>query len=210
MRFQEIVSGYMRSPYFPVDFAELPSERLLTSIGDGTRLVWTPEATGPVIWNQPVSPPPDSLWVDVLYSRFHPREGSLIYRVSAGNRSLVFATDIEISVFEDRPVSQAEQRYLRFIQGVDVLVHDAQYSEDHYTGIEAAPTRGYGHSTPVMAARVARKAGVERLILFHHDPSYADTDIHRLEQAARQVFPATTAAREGTEIFLDAPIARQI
>jgi ribonuclease BN (tRNA processing enzyme) len=210
MRFEEIVSGYMRSPYFPVDFAELPSERILTSIGDSTRLVWTPDATGPVIWNQPASPPPDSLWVDVLYSQFHPREGSLIYRVSAGNRSLAFATDIEISVFEDHLANQAEQRYLRFIQGVDVLVHDAQYSEDDYTGVEAAPTRGYGHSTPVMAARVARKAGVERLILFHHDPGYADADIHRLEQAARQVFPATTAAREGAEIFLDASVARQI
>jgi ribonuclease BN (tRNA processing enzyme) len=210
MRFEEIVSGYMRSPYFPVNFAELPSERILTSIGDGTRLVWTPGATGPMIWNQPISPPSDSLCVDVLYSQFHPREGSLIYRVSAGNRSLAFATDIEISVFEDHPTNQAEQRYLRFIQGVDVLVHDAQYSEDDYTGVEATPTRGYGHSTPVMAARVARKAGVERLILFHHDPGYADADIHRLEESARQVFPATTSAREGAEIFLDASIARQI
>jgi hypothetical protein len=210
MRFEEIVSGYMRSPYFPVDFTELPSERILTSIGDGARLVWMPDATGPVIWNKPVSPPPDSLWVDVLYSQFHPREGSLIYRVTAGNRSLAFATDIEIMVFEDKQTSQAEQRYLRFIQGVDVLVHDAQYSEDEYVGVEVAPTRGYGHSTPVMAANVAHKAGVERLVLFHHDPGYADADINRLELSARQIFPATIAAREGAEIFLDASMARQI
>jgi|GEM_PF-33180 phosphoribosyl 1,2-cyclic phosphodiesterase len=209
MRFEEIVAGYMRSPYFPVDFRELPSERRLTSIGDGTRLVWMAEANGPVVWDEAVTPPPDSLVVDVLHSRLHPREGTLVYRISAGGQTMVFATDIEIVEIEEQG-GEAEQRYLRFIHGVDVLVHDAQYSEDDYAGVETAPTRGFGHSTPVMAARVARKASVGRLILFHHDPGYADADIFALEQAARQVFPATVAAREGGEIFLDAPLARQI
>jgi len=209
MRFQDIIAGYMRSPYFPVDFWELPSQRFLTSIGDGMRLVWAPDANGPVIWDNAGSPPQSSLLVDVLHSQLHPREGTLIYRVTADRQSLAFATDIEISALEEQ-CGQAEQRYLSFIQGVDVLVHDAQYNEDDYAGVRAAPTRGYGHSTSIMAARVARQAGVGRLILFHHDPNYADADIYQLEQAARQVFPLTVAAREGAEIFLDAPIARQI
>ncbi|MGO8947027.1 MAG: MBL fold metallo-hydrolase [Ktedonobacterales bacterium] len=211
MRFEDIIAAYMRSPYFPVDFRDLPSQRSLTSIGDGMRLIWMPDAARPTLWEQAATPPPEgSLLVDVLYSKFHPREGTLIYRVTADSRSLVFATDVEIGALEDDWGNQARQRYLHFIQGADVLVHDAQYSEEDYTGVDMAPTRGYGHSTPVMAARVARKAAVERLILFHHDPGYTDADIHLLEQAARQVFPATTAAREGTEIFLDASIVSQI
>ena len=210
MSFRDIVAGYMRSPYFPVDFGELPSQRTLTSIGDGMRLVWMPEAEGPAIWEQSATPPEGSLAVDVLYSKFHPRGGSLIYRVIAGSRSLVFATDIEIVAPGEESENQALQSYLHFIRGADVLVHDAQYSEEDYTGVEGAPTRGYGHSTALMAARVAQKAGVERLILFHHHPSYPDADIHLLEEAAREVFPATTAAREGAEIFLDASMARQI
>jgi ribonuclease BN (tRNA processing enzyme) len=210
MRFEEIIAGYMRSPYFPIDFSELPSQRILTSIGDGARLVWLPEARDPIIWSHGGPLPAGSLVVDAFHSQFHPREGTLIYRISAGGRSIAFATDVEFETSEERPASQAKQRYLRFIQEVDVLIHDAQYSEDDYSGAEAAPTRGFGHSTSLMAAQVARKARVGQLILFHHDPGYADSDIHLLEQAARQVFPATTAAREGIEIFLDAPMAGQI
>jgi ribonuclease BN (tRNA processing enzyme) len=210
MRFEEIIAGYMRSPYFPVDFRELPSQRLLTSIGDNARLIWSPEAHDPIIRDQTATAPLGSLVIDTLHSEFHPREGTLLYRIKVEGQSLAFATDIEFMAGEDRRYNQAEQRYLSFIRGVDVLVHDAQYSENDYTGAVAAPTRGYGHSTPIMAARVARAAGVGRLILFHHDPSYSDVDLQLLEQEARQVFPATTAAREGAEILLDAPIDRQI
>jgi len=209
MRFQEIIAGYMRSPYFPIDFWELPSQRILTSIGDGARLVWLPDARDPVIWSHEGPVPAGSLVVDAFHSQFHPREGTLIYRISAGGRSVAFATDVEFETGEERPDNQAKQRYLRFIQGVDVLIHDAQYSEGDYSGAEA-PTRGFGHSTSLMAAHVACKAEVGKLILFHHDPGYADSDIHLLEQEARQIFPATTAAREGTEILLDAPGAGQI
>ena len=210
LSFGDIIARYMRSPYFPVDFRELPSERVLMGIEDGMRLVWTAEAEGPTIWAESSPPPAGSLVVDVLYSKFHPRAGTLIYRVTAEGRSLVFATDIEIVARDAEWQNPAEQGFLRFIQGADVLVHDAQYSEDDYAGVNAAPTRGYGHSTPLMAARVAQKAAVQRLILFHHDPGYADAEIHLLEQEARHIFPATAAAREGTEIFLDAPLARQI
>jgi len=209
MRFQEIIAGYMRSPYFPIDFWELPSQRILTSIGDGARLVWLPDARDPVIWSHEGPVPAGSLVVDAFHSQFHPREGTLIYRISAGGRSVAFATDVEFETGEERPDNQAKQRYLRFIQGVDVLIHDAQYSEGDYSGAEA-PTRGFGHSTSLMAAHVACKAEVGKLILFHHDPGYADSDIHLLEQEARQIFPATTAAREGAEIFLDASRAGHI
>jgi ribonuclease BN (tRNA processing enzyme) len=206
MQFEEIIAGYMRSPYFPVDFRELPSRRLLTSIDDGAHLVWLPDAQGPFSKDKSDTTPLRSLIVDALHSEFHPREGTLIYRIRAGGRSLAFATDIEFLTGEQIQHNPAEQRYLSFIRGVDVLVHDAQYSEDDYAGAAAAPTRGYGHSTSIMAARVAKAASVGRLILFHHDPGYTDTDIQLLEQKARQIFPATVAAREGAEILLDAPI----
>lgn len=198
MRFGEIIAGYMRSPYFPVDFRELPSRRRLRSIRDGARLVWAADADGPVVWKPRRAAPHDALVVDVLHSRLHPRDGTLVYRVSAGGASLVFATDVEIGANG----SAAEQRLVRFASGADILIHDAQYSEDDYDGVISH--RGFGHSTPTMAARVARAAGVRELILFHHDPGYDDTDVDALEQAARGAFPAVRAAREGLEICLDA------
>lgn len=204
LRFEEIISGYMRSPYFPVDFNELPSHRHLRSIGDGTRLVWLEDGVGPTAWESALPPQNDALTVEVLHARMHPREGTLMYRVSAGGRSLVFATDVEVGERGEEGV----QRFIRFARGADVLVHDAQYSEDDYAG--PSPHRGYGHSTPSMAARVAQAAEVGQLVLFHHDPAYADAEIAALERDARQLFPETVAAREGSEILLDADIHRHV
>lgn len=204
MRFADIVAGYMRSPYFPVDFRELPSRRTLRSIGDGARLVWTPEASGPVAWRAGRSVPVDALVLDVLHSRLHPRDGILVYRASAGGKSLVFATDVEIG----EGGSGAEQRLVRFATGTDVLIHDAQYREDDYDG--AVSHRGFGHSTPLMAARVARAAGAGRLVLFHHDPSYADADVDAVEDTAIASFPSVIAAREGLEICLDGSPPHQV
>lgn len=204
MTFENIIAGYMRAPYFPVDFRDLPSRRRLTSVGDGVRLVWLPEATGPALATTATPTPPDALTVDVLYSIRHPRDGTLMYRISGGGRSLVFATDVEVGVGG----VAAEQRFLRFARSATVLVHDAQYSEDDYSGPDSH--RGFGHSTPAMAARMARAAHVEQLVLFHHDPSYADSDVRALERDARRVFPNVMTAREGLEISLDGETASHV
>lgn len=204
LRFEEILAGYMRSPYFPVDFHDLPSHRHLRSIGDGTVLTWPGGGTGPAVWESIAHPAHDVLAVEVQHARMHPREGTLMYRVRAGGRSLVFATDVEVGERGEESV----QRFIRFARGADVLVHDAQYSEDDYAG--SSPHRGYGHSTPRMAARVAQAAEVGRLVLFHHDPAYADADITALERDARRLFPETVAAREGSEILLDADSERHV
>lgn len=196
LRFEEIVAGYMRSPYFPVDFRDLPSRRQLTSIGDGARLVWPADGSPPAL-GRPGQPAPEgALVVDVMHSTLHPREGTLLYRATFAGRSVVFATDVEVR----EPGSAAEQRFIRFARGADVLIHDAQYSEEDYG---AAPRRGFGHSTPAMAARVAKAAGVGRLILFHHDPDYADAEVLSQREAARAIFARSETAREGVEICMD-------
>ncbi|MGH2517027.1 MAG: MBL fold metallo-hydrolase, partial [Ktedonobacterales bacterium] len=203
LRFEEIIAGYMRSPYFPVDFHDLPSRRSLRSIADGTRLLWREGAPGPVTGNICQRAPADALVVDVMHSQLHPRNGTLIYRITGGGHSLVFATDVEIG---DGGDSTAAQRLIRFARKSDVLVHDAQYSDEDYAG--AVPHRGFGHSTPAMAARIARAAEVGKLVLFHHDPGYADADVYALERTARSLFPEVQAAREGQEICLDVSLSR--
>ncbi|HLZ23941.1 MAG TPA: MBL fold metallo-hydrolase [Ktedonobacterales bacterium] len=201
LRFEEIISGYIRSPYFPVDFNDLPSQRRLYSIADGTRLLWREGASNPFVCDISRPAPADALVVDVMHSRLHPRNGTLVYRITAGGRSLVFATDVEIGDGANSDDITAAQRLIRFARGSDVLVHDAQYSDEDYGG--AVSRRGFGHSTPAMAAHIARAAEVGKLVLFHHDPSYADADVSALERTARSLFPEVQAAREGQEICLD-------
>ena len=206
MRFGDIIAGYMRAPYFPVDFHALPSRRTLHSLRDGDRLVIPADGEPRIVVPSVLDDAShdelraslrDDLVVDALFSRLHPTDGTMVYRVSAGAARLVFATDVEIGA----PSACGERRLVEFARDADALVHDAQYSEEDYHG--SSPKRGFGHSTPAMAARIARDAGVGRLVLFHHDPHYSDEAVMELQRRARVSFPEVVTAREGLELRLD-------
>jgi Beta-lactamase superfamily domain len=64
---------------------------------------------------------------------------------------------------------------LELATGVDLLIHDAQYTPAEYlTHV------GWGHSALPQAIAFATKAGVKRLVPFHHDPAHADQLLDRL------------------------------
>jgi ribonuclease BN (tRNA processing enzyme) len=64
---------------------------------------------------------------------------------------------------------------VQFLDGVDVLFHDAMFSDDEYVRRE-----GWGHSTFDQAVQLAEDAGVARLYLFHHAPERTDDDLTRI------------------------------
>ena len=66
------------------------------------------------------------------------------------------------------------------IKGVDVVIHDAQYTEEEYRR-----RVGWGHSTLAHAITLASGAGARALVPFHHDPEHTDDDIDRMLAAAR-------------------------
>ena len=53
-----------------------------------------------------------------------------------------------------------------------------------------------------MAAAVAAKAQVKRLVLFHHEPTHDDKTMKKIERQAKRLFRSTLVAHEGMEIDL--------
>ncbi|MBL8956621.1 MAG: MBL fold metallo-hydrolase, partial [Myxococcaceae bacterium] len=119
----------------------------------------------------------------------HP-QGCLSYRVEADGAAFVYMTDVELK-------ADALPKLGRFIEGADALVLDAQYTPDEYAGRVGPPKAGWGHSTMIDAALLARGANVKRFFMFHHDPAHNDDFMAGMETDARDVFEPTELAREG-------------
>jgi phosphoribosyl 1,2-cyclic phosphodiesterase len=91
--------------------------------------------------------------------------GSYSYRFQEGNKTLIFASDAEFNLDEMDNIDQ----YIGYFRGADVLVFDTQYTFE-----ESLQRIDWGHSSASMATDIALRAGVKKLVMFHHDPSYDD------------------------------------
>ena len=130
--------------------------------------------------------------LEVRAAKLNHPGGVLAYRVSVGDRSVVYATDTEHYACPD-------PRLIALAQDADVLIYDAMYTEAEY------PAKvGWGHSTWQAGVAVADAANVDRLVLFHHAPERSDDAVDALERKAALARPGTIAAREGEAIQLRA------
>ena len=73
------------------------------------------------------------------------------------------------------------RRVIDFLTDVDILIHEAQYTNDEY------PAKiGWGHSSISNACLLARLANVKRWIITHHDPMHDDGFLERKLNLTRQ------------------------
>ena len=131
---------------------------------------------------------------------------TLGYRLNpkSGGPSMAYVTDNELGSggkYEVGPSWRSE--FVRFLQDVEVLVHDAMYTPE-----EIGHFRGWGHSSYGETVELAVEAGVDRLVLFHHRPEHDDAAMDTLVYAAREMADAmgqsleVLAATEGMELTL--------
>jgi phosphoribosyl 1,2-cyclic phosphodiesterase len=137
---------------------------------------------------------------DVLAAEIPHKGGRTFgFRVGDQGRSLAYLSDHWPTDLGDgeHGLGEYHDAALSLATGVDVLIHDAQY-----TAAELAHRRSFGHSAVEYAVGLAEKAGAGQLVLFHHDPSRTDDQIDVLvaEWQGRRL--GVVAAAEGMSLHL--------
>ena len=104
----------------------------------------------------------------------HHPGGSTAYRIQAGGKTLIFATDTE---FYGENLKKDIAGADAFFHGADILLMDAQYTFE-----EASTKVGWGHTSARVAIECAIAWDVKKIILTHHEPAYNDQKIHELHK----------------------------
>jgi phosphoribosyl 1,2-cyclic phosphodiesterase len=153
----EVMDDLMRPPYFPVRAGDLAGEIRFHDVTADAFAIGSRKVT--------VRPVP----------HVGPTVG---YRVENSHASVTYISDHQAP----RTLDTIADGVLELADGVDVLIHDSQY-----TGEEFERKCDWGHCTIEYALRVAVAARAKRLVMFHHDPSHTDEDIDELAKALQQV-----------------------
>lgn len=174
----ERIARAFSPPLFPIQLSDVPCALWFHDVLEGD---W---ALGPArISARPV---------------IHPGP-TLGYRIEKAGRTLGYLPDHEPFLgSEDGGGSSEWLSGYEVAAGVDVLLHDAQFTPEEYSS-----RVGWGHSSVDHAVRYARAAGASRLVLFHHDPLRSDDDVTALAERAAELWGghgAPEPAQEGMEL----------
>lgn len=117
--------------------------------------------------------------------------GVKCFRLSCRGKRVVYASDFE---HEEPYFSDL----IDFSRDADLLLYDAQYTPEEYER-----KKGFGHSTAEKALELMESAGVERMLLIHHDPGSTDRELLKREAAIGM--PNVRYAREGDTVRIRLP-----
>ena len=178
---RERIARSFSPPLFPIDLREVPAS---VKFRDVPREPWTVNGA--------------SLAADLVV---HPGP-TVGYRINDGRTSFAYLPDHEPALagaIEGRPMEWLSGASIA--DGVDLLIHDAQYFEDEYE-----ERIGWGHSSVADAVAFTHAVNARRLVLFHHEPRHADGSLARLEVRAQDLAGRNgvepTLAREGMIVDL--------
>ena len=198
---KNVLEHNQSSETFPVSLRDMSSSKDIQAVRESQVIVWDEDGVRVVESAHLERETKEGLSDEAVVIRIHKSYahpgGVFVYRITWRGQSVVYATDTEGYVGTDK-------RLVKFAKDADVLIHDAQYLDEHYWGqLEGLPsTQGYGHSTVTMACEVAASTQTGKLVLFHHDPSYTDDVLAGMERTAKSLFANSVAAYEGLEIDL--------
>ena len=146
------LTRYLSPPLFPVHLRSLPCRLFLHEV------------------------PMESLEVGPfrVRSAFVCHPGPTVgYRIESPDGVVAYLPDHEPALgVQDFPGDPAWTSGYALVEGADLLIHDAQYTDEEY-----ATHVGWGHSSVSQVMAFAEMAGVKHVVLFHHDPVRADKEL---------------------------------
>jgi phosphoribosyl 1,2-cyclic phosphodiesterase len=190
---RDVLAGQMEHHYFPVELDQLAARITYQDLKEGSH-----EINGIPVRAQHMNHPSPTLG----------------YRIEAAGRAICYLCDHE-PYYEaiwregaqpgglESILESGDRRHAEYMQGADVVIHEAQYTPQEYPS-----KRHWGHSTYEYAVALAALAGVRLLFLTHHDPSHDDTFIAGIERKAQEMARTLDSrlevrcAYEGCEIRL--------
>jgi phosphoribosyl 1,2-cyclic phosphodiesterase len=129
----------------------------------------------------------------------HPGGRTFGYRVSDGRATIAYLSDHWPISLGKGPggVGEYHESALELAAGVDVLIHDSQY-----TAGEFGERWMFGHSAIDYAVELTRRAKAKHLVLFHHDPPRTDDQLDAIVSDLAAGDVPVTAAAEGMTLDL--------
>jgi len=146
---EDRIARYISAPLSPVEVRELPAH---PSFREAETTEWQ---IGPAV---------------IRAASVTHRGPTLGYRVEVDGRSVCYLPDHEPAL--GVPLADLDDEWISgfdLARGASLLLHDCQYTDEEY------PRHiGWGHSRLSDTLMFAHRTGVERLLLFHHDPLHSD------------------------------------
>jgi ribonuclease BN (tRNA processing enzyme) len=165
---KHMISKIMAPPNFPVNFEDIRAD---IDYHEACEMVFT-------LHSMTIAPIPLS----------HPNQG-VGYKFVEDGRSLVFLTDNELAFKHPGGVDFKE--YCDFSADADLLIHDAEFTEEEYK-----KTRTWGHSVYTDALSLALEARVQKFGLFHHNQERSDEGIDEMLADCQKTVADNNASME--------------
>ncbi|HOP64661.1 MAG TPA: MBL fold metallo-hydrolase [Spirochaetota bacterium] len=130
-----------------------------------------------------------------IYTKSMPHPGGAFgIRVEEGDKVFVYTSDCEFSINEIDNI----QSYEPLFNSANVALFDAQYTF-HESLIDKIT---WGHSSATIAIDIADKYDIQKLVLFHHDPTYDDEKLNSVISNARTYINVNKKIRDDLEVEL--------
>ena len=133
--------------------------------------------------------------ISVSWDYTHHPAATVGFKLDVGGKSFAYVSDNEFlygyqgsphDIMESSEELLHHRRLLQFLKGTDVLIHEAQYTEEEYR-----TKVGWGHSSISNACVLARLAEIKSWVITHHDPrhddEFLDQKLHRTKDLLREL-----------------------